>query len=73
MNRFKFLVKEFFAACWETIKLPFWLFGVGWKRLMGFGPGALDWFCLRRRLSFFFHYYSLSRSHRSRRFAARAM
>jgi nitrate/TMAO reductase-like tetraheme cytochrome c subunit len=38
MNRFKFLVKEFFAACWETIKLPFWLFGVGWKRLMGFGP-----------------------------------
>ncbi|MBK6910422.1 MAG: NapC/NirT family cytochrome c [bacterium] len=38
MNKFSWIVKEFFAACWETIKLPFWLFGVGWKRLIGFGP-----------------------------------
>jgi len=38
MNKLRFLISEFFAACWETIKLPFWLFGVGWKRLMAFGP-----------------------------------
>lgn len=38
MSKFKFLLHEFFIACWETIKLPFWLFGVGWKRLMEFGP-----------------------------------
>ncbi len=37
MNKFNWIVKEFFAACWETIKLPFWLFGVGWTRLKGFG------------------------------------
>ncbi|MBK6765711.1 MAG: NapC/NirT family cytochrome c [bacterium] len=38
MDRLEFIVREFFIACWETIKLPFWLFGVGWKRLKAFGP-----------------------------------
>jgi nitrate/TMAO reductase-like tetraheme cytochrome c subunit len=32
------LFKEFFVACWETIKLPFWMIKVGWARLLAFGP-----------------------------------
>jgi nitrate/TMAO reductase-like tetraheme cytochrome c subunit len=32
------LIKEFFVACWETIKLPFWMIRVGWRKLLGFGP-----------------------------------
>ncbi|MCB9357898.1 MAG: NapC/NirT family cytochrome c [Calditrichaeota bacterium] len=38
MSKVPFLVREFFIACWDTIKLPFWLIGVGWKRLISFGP-----------------------------------
>lgn len=37
-DKLKYIANEFFAACWEVIKLPFWMIKVGWKKLLSFGP-----------------------------------
>ncbi len=33
----RFYFHEFSSAAWEVIKLPFWLFGLGWKRFWALG------------------------------------
>lgn len=38
LDKMKYIGQEFVAACWEVIKLPFWMFRAGWRKLLSFGP-----------------------------------
>jgi nitrate/TMAO reductase-like tetraheme cytochrome c subunit len=37
LDKLKFMFREFLLACWDVIKLPFWMIKVGWRKLMSFG------------------------------------
>ena len=36
-----FILREFAVACWEVVKLPFWLIGLGVRRLLALGARKL--------------------------------